>query len=204
MKIFAYEGKFWQFLNTVTDLVWLNILFIITSIPIFTVGAGMSALHYMCIKMWRGEDEGITKGYFAAFRANFGKGTALWLIMLFIDIVIIADLYFYFTGAIQLPGVLMVVIMMFAIIYVMATVMVFPFQAQFENTILNTFKNSALYTLSKLPKVLGMIIVQALPFAATYFYVQIAPVLLFFSFSVPAYTAVILYDRDFKEIGGIE
>lgn len=204
MRIFAYEGKFWQFLNTATDLVWLNVLVIFTSIPIFTVGASMSALHYMCIKMWRGEEEGITKGYFKAFKANFKKGTLLWLVELLIYVVVACDMYFYVTGVVQLPRALMLVILILLILFILSTVMVFPFQAQFENTIGNTFKNSALYAISRLPKVVAMIVLQAVPFVAVYYFIQVAPILVFFAFSVPAYMGVILYDKDFRKLGNIE
>lgn len=204
MKFFSYDGKFMQFLSTVADLVWLNMLFIFTSIPIFTVGASLSALDYMCIKMWRNEEGGITKGYFKAFRQNFKKGTILWLVVFFAYAVLGADIWLYFMGVFELPALFMVIVMVIGGLTIVGFTMVFPFQAQFENTIGGTLKNSVLYAVSKLPKVLLMVILQAFPFVAVYVYPQVAPVIIFFAFSIPAYTNVILYNKDFKEIGGIE
>ena len=56
MGIFAPDGKLAGFLNALGNLIVLNILTLICSIPIFTFGASMTALYTMVMRMARKED----------------------------------------------------------------------------------------------------------------------------------------------------
>ena len=80
MGIFAPDGKLAGFLNALGNLIVLNILTLICSIPIFTFGASMTALYTMVMRMARKEDGKIISEYFKAFKANFKPATILWLI----------------------------------------------------------------------------------------------------------------------------
>ena len=44
MNIFNYESKFNQLLMTLADLIILNLLFVVCSLPIFTIGAAQAGL----------------------------------------------------------------------------------------------------------------------------------------------------------------
>ena len=76
------ENSVMQFLARVCDYLILNVVFILSCIPIFTVGAALSALYTVSFKMIRKEDGYVLKRYFKAFCANFKQGTILWLICL--------------------------------------------------------------------------------------------------------------------------
>ena len=51
MGIFNPDSKFSQFMSKVFDLMVLNLVFIFTSIPIFTIGVNYTALYYVTLKM---------------------------------------------------------------------------------------------------------------------------------------------------------
>ena len=68
MGIFAPDGKLAGFLNALGNLIVLNILTLICSIPIFTFGASMTALYTMVMRMARKEDGKIISEYFKAFQ----------------------------------------------------------------------------------------------------------------------------------------
>ena len=71
-----------QFLSRVCDYLILNVVFILSCIPVFTVGAALSALYTVSFKMIRKEDGYVLQRYFKAFLANFKQGTILWLVCL--------------------------------------------------------------------------------------------------------------------------
>ena len=50
-RLFDLENPVMVFLGRLADLVWLNILYIICCIPVFTIGAATSALYYVTMKM---------------------------------------------------------------------------------------------------------------------------------------------------------
>ena len=55
-RLFNIDNPVMQFLSKMFDLVVLNLIFILSCIPIITIGASISALYYVCLKMLRGED----------------------------------------------------------------------------------------------------------------------------------------------------
>lgn len=64
------------------DLMILNIVFIICCLPIVTIGASLTALHYVTLKMVRNEESYIVKSFFKSFKQNFKQATIINLIML--------------------------------------------------------------------------------------------------------------------------
>ena len=81
-KIFSLDSPFVQFMNRVADIMWLNILFVICCIPVITIGASVTAMYYVTLKMVRNEESYITKSFFKSFKLNFKQATAIWLIIL--------------------------------------------------------------------------------------------------------------------------
>ena len=71
-----------RFLSKVADMIILNILFLITCIPIFTIGASMTALYYVTLRMVSGEEGPVSKDYFRSFKQNFRQATVIWLILM--------------------------------------------------------------------------------------------------------------------------
>ena len=80
-KFFRLESPLIQGLGKVTDLIVLNILTILLSVPVITAGAALTSLYDAT---WRIiQDEGVVyRSYFVSFKTNFKKSTLLWLIIL--------------------------------------------------------------------------------------------------------------------------
>ncbi len=52
-----------NFLSKIADIMILNVLFLIFSIPFFTIGAAFSAAYYMGFKMVKNEETYIVRGF---------------------------------------------------------------------------------------------------------------------------------------------
>ena len=50
-------------LTKVADLMWLNLVTLVMCIPVITAGAALTAKDYMCYKILKNEEAGITKGF---------------------------------------------------------------------------------------------------------------------------------------------
>ena len=46
MDLFSISGKFYSFMTKVADLIILSVLWLLTSLPVITLGASGSALYY--------------------------------------------------------------------------------------------------------------------------------------------------------------
>ena len=69
--MFKLDSPFMNFLNKLCDIMILNIMVLIFSIPIFTIGASVTAGYYISFKMVKNEESYICKGFLKAlFRQN--------------------------------------------------------------------------------------------------------------------------------------
>lgn len=197
-KIFDLESPLFSFLSKMADLIWLNILTAVCCIPVFTIGASLTALNYVVLKMVRNEEGYITRSFFKSFKQNFKQATVIWLIILAVIIVLAGDFYILRYAAIEFPDWLRMVLFAVTVMLLIAVMHVFPVLAKFENTIRNTFKNSFLMGILSLPKTILMIICWIIPVVVGLFVYQIIPLVLAFGISLPAYICALLYNKTFK------
>lgn len=203
-KIFDLDSPLMRFLGKMTDLLWLNLLTVLCCIPIVTAGAGFTALHFVCLKLVRGEEGYITKDFFRSFKENFKQATIIWLIFLAFATVMVFDFWYMYqmveAGSLKGWGVIIVFAgLCVACIFAIFTLMfVFPVLSHFGNSIKGTLRNSFMMSVLVLPKTLLMVILLFVPLAVWYFVSQIAPLAWLYWFSGPAYVSALLYNKTFK------
>ncbi len=198
-KIFDLDSPFMRVLNRIGDLMIMNFLVIICCIPIITVGASYTAMHYVFLKIVRGEEGYLVRGFFKSFKENFKQATIIWLIMLLIIAVYVGDALIFRYSGITFPKALIIAVVAVAALVLMAAVYVFPLLGRFENSIKNTLKNAMIIALANLPKTLLMIVIYALPLVIVYFSTYSIIFVIMFGVSLPAYGAAWLYSGIFKK-----
>ena len=154
-------------LSKICDMICLNVLWVICSIPIVTIGASTTALYTVMLKMVRNEEGYIFRGFLKAFKSNFKQSTLIWLILLLLGIVWTVD----FRVAGFIPGMAGIILsaIFLALGFILLSVMIyiFPLTARYENGIKATFKNALILTVAKLPYTFLMVaIVVAAVFAS--------------------------------------
>lgn len=200
-KLFDLDSPFVQALNKVADLMWLNILVIFTSLPIFTFGAAITAAHYVALKIKRGEEGYVTKDFFRSFKENFKQSTLIWLIILLVVGVILGDIYIMFYAGVAEIATWMQVLVMAAGILVVFTVMwVFALQAKFSNAVKVTIKNAFAVSIWQFPKTILMVVASCVPVAVCFVSMSVFPIVFLFCFTFPVYVSVLLYDKTFKKL----
>ena len=161
-SMFSPDSKFMQVLSRITDLILLNILFLITSLPVFTVGAAASAMYTLCFRMMREEEGGIVKPYFRAFRENFKQGTAIWLVLL----IIVLPALFYFDRVFQMESMVRYAGFLFLLIAAAGLLTmgyVFPWISQFRNTTVQSLQNALILSITSLPRSIAVTVINLLP-----------------------------------------
>lgn len=146
--IFNYDNPVWRFIGKFCDIMILNVLWIICSIPIVTIGASTTAVYYVTLKLVRDEEGPTIRSFFKSFKENFRQATVIWLIMLLLGCLLGFDLYFFI--AIQkTPSALRTVMMAmfggFSFVYLFVMMFVFPVQARFYNPVKRTLFNAFLF-----------------------------------------------------------
>lgn len=92
MHLFSIEGPIWRFFNFVYNLVVLHVLWVVYSLPIFTIGASTTALYYACMKMIRTNEGYVHRNFHHSFKQNFKQSTVIWLGMVVLLTLYVTDL----------------------------------------------------------------------------------------------------------------
>lgn len=198
-KIFDMDSPFMRILNRVGDLMILNFLMILCCIPVVTIGAAYTGMHYVLLKIAREEEGYLVRGFFKSFAQNFRQATILWLLMLLVIAVYVGDFAILNYSELEFPRIVIILIIAVAIIFLMVSVYIFPILARFDNTVKNTIKNAFIMTILNLPKTLLMLLVYCLPFAVAYFLPYATIFVFMFGISLPAYISARIYSGIFKK-----
>lgn len=197
--MFKLDSPLMNFLNKVADIMILNILFMIFSIPVFTIGASFSAAYYMGFKMVKDEETYIIKGFWKAFKENFKQATVMWLLVLVLACVLGLDYRIIAYSGIEFADWMKIAMVTVTIVVLLGVVFLFPLQARFTNSVKNTIKNAFLMALSHLPTAFLLIVVYAIPVVIWYFIPQLLPALFLLAFGLIIYLKSFLLLRVFKK-----
>lgn len=160
-KLFNPDNPLMRLLSKFFDLMILNILFLITSIPFITIGASIAALFNITLQIVNDDDPYIVKGYFKAFCSSFRQATAIWIPSLLACIFFAVDLYIIYNiigpeySYLQFP----VLILLFAILSIL--IYAFPILSRYQCTLKQILKNSVLLSIANVPVTIMILAIHA-------------------------------------------
>lgn len=79
-----FEAPFWRFFALLGDFFLLGLFWLITSLPVVTIGASTAALFYVHLKARNGEAGILWKMYKKSFLENLKQAVLMWLLYIFI------------------------------------------------------------------------------------------------------------------------
>lgn len=129
-KILSIDSPLWAILNKMTDTIVLSLLFIVTSIPIVTMGSSLCALYYMMFRIADNTEGHVVRGYFKAFKENFKKSTPVWLLCLFTGLVLAGDIFICVKAQVPMAGFILAAAGVLTILYMMLVLYLFPLLAK--------------------------------------------------------------------------
>lgn len=170
MKQLTSENKVIWILGKIGQFILLNFLVLLGCIPVFTIGASVTAGMYCMSRMRDPESMIITTEYFHAFAVNFKKATLVWIVFLFIGFVGAGDLFY--AVRVANGGSLFFFLFALLLFFVLISVAfwVFLLIGRYENSVQEHLKNALLLAFGRLPRTLLMWIVWGLPVAIVIFY----------------------------------
>nr|WP_289707249.1 YesL family protein [Enterocloster clostridioformis] len=194
------DNKFFSFMSLLGDIILLNFLFIITSIPIVTIGVSLTALYTSVKKRIRGKESYIARDYFRAWRENLKKSTVIWCVLLPFILAMVPFTAYTAANLENLTTICAYFLCFLLLLFILTYA--FPLQATFVNKPLRIILNSLLTALSHLPYTLALIFITSIPVCLTLyfpraFYFTFAYWLLL-GFSLSTIVSVLLTERVFK------
>ena len=196
-NLFNPEAPLMQGLGKIADMMVLNVLTVLLSLPVVTAGAATAALYDATWRIL--QDEGSVYGaYFRAFKSNFKQATVLWLLTVASGALLLFCLLFYFNNSMQ------VLVLLWSI----TEAWIFPLQSRFENPVRITLKNAIYCAIGYLPRSLVMAALNLLPWVVFLFqttlWLQMGFIWAVIWFALAAYVNMRLIRKPFKKLMGIE
>lgn len=76
------DNPFFSFMGRLADYVILNLLFLLTCLPVVTIGAALGAMHETLARMAEGTEGSLHRTYVQALIRNFKRALLPWLFLL--------------------------------------------------------------------------------------------------------------------------
>jgi len=150
-----------RFITKIGQIWLLNILWLVTSLGLITIGASTTALIYSMMKLHA--DEGYpVSNFFKSFKENFGQATVIWLIYAAVGALLAWDLiYWNQTGGQSLSNVAWALSLAALLLYVISLSYVFAIQAKFVNPVHRTILFSLVVPFRNLKETLLILVTLA-------------------------------------------
>ena len=189
--LFDLDSPIMRFISRFCDIVVLNVVFLLTCIPIFTIGAANTALYDVVFRMDTDRESKLLSAYFRAFAANFRQATPIWLLLLLVIAASSVNAVVFSNWG-NLPGSILSLLTVVILINILLVLgYFFPLLSQFDNTKRNTLKNAMLLSVGNLPRTLIMAVINCFPWALTfvnfYAFIQLSFLWLVLYFAAAAY-----------------
>jgi uncharacterized membrane protein YesL len=203
-EIFHPDSKFIAILSKITDMIILNLLFIFSCIPIFTIGASVTALFTVTLKLAIEEEISPVRDYLSAFKTYFKKATFLWMILVVLGGVLGAEIFFLLLIDLRIKYFLLVVQGGLLLFYLSTFIMSFPLLSNFSSGAMKTLKQALTVPFYCFPESMALIAINIIPiFFTGVIFMDFPRVIMiwgFIGFSSVAYLASFVLNRIFQKM----
>jgi uncharacterized membrane protein YesL len=193
-----------RFLTALANLIIVNFLFMMTCLPVITIGASITSLYRITIAILAGDNPSVWKDYLTCFKNNFLKATAFQLIYMALTAFFLFEIFMvnnmmdpqYYWAAYPAYFFLL---MVFA-----SSIYAFPLLAWFEESFMQYLKNSLLLAITNVPLTIMITVITGVLAYVTYqFTVTTLSVLILMGFSSIAIFYSLFFKRIFEKLGAV-
>ena len=150
-ELFHPDNPMLRFLSRLFDLMVLNVLFLVSCVPVITIGAAVSSAYQVIFRIIEKKDPYIAKSYLKALKENFKQATILWGFILCAIVCVNAALYAIY----RMPGKTyeFLQIPLFLVMFLIASIAVyaFPLLSRYQNRLKQVLKNAVFMSLANIP-----------------------------------------------------
>lgn len=204
-NMFSYDSKLMTVLAFIGDLFIVNILYLISCAPIFTIGAAQAGLHTaMRILQDPMDGRSVVKGYFRGFKSGFGRVTLGWLLFLLFDLILGYTFFITFmyhdTGLFVHWGFPLAGLCASLVMQAVLPLFHSQFSCTFKQLLRNTLLMSVWHPLASILTGVLMCVPLAMFLAVPDIFVEITPLFLTVYFSIASMLVHLLSQKAFKAL----
>ncbi len=149
--LFNVDSRLMRLLARLTDIVLLNILFIVASLPIVTIGAAWTSLLTSWQHILRGHDNELVVGYFRLFKSNWKQATILWGITTFLMVIFVVDFILLQQAGTPMKYIGKGILLIFTALLLSVSSIWFAYIGRYQDKLKQVIKNSFIIMINQLP-----------------------------------------------------
>ena len=202
LKLFSDESAFGRFLNRLYILITSNLLFVLFSVPVVTIGASLCALNYTLMKLQRGDRHfKVAATFWKGFKENFRKATIAFVVL--VAVVMLQALEISWCRQFSGP-MAMFTYVLYGLLFIEAilAIYLFPVIAAFNGGFKELIEDTLYFSFSKPFSMLLCLLLHAVPLFVTYSFLTYLPLWAFLwmigGFAFIAYGSTHIMLRQFK------
>lgn len=189
-----------RFLDTLWRFVALNVVFVLTCIPLVTIGPALAALMSTCFAYDDHEDIPLVRNYFKRFGREWKYGLFSWLIFIAVGLIIAFSVRFWVNIDPPLCYVVLVILFFFAAYLVIIIEWFYPVQVRFENKWHRLWAISLKIGWLQMGTTLALVAIDIIVVTLAYFLPPFRVLFLIFGFSWVAYAKSLILLPAFKRV----
>lgn len=139
-----------RFMDLIGELFVLNLVYLLFSLPLVTIGASTTALYAVSMKLVKNEEGPIFQSFLNEFKNNWKKSSQLWGLILVYLIILFSQYIIVINYAAAISNFYMIVLFIEIFAGLLTSAFVFPLMARYENSLKGTIKNAFLIGISHL------------------------------------------------------
>lgn len=194
---FNLDNPILQFINMVCNYIALNLVFLISCLPIITIGSALSALYYVTLKESRGEEGYLVRPYLSAFKKNLLSGTKSFVLLLLVGSILLFNLCFWSALSSIISFILTFIVALGVGMYLLIALYTFPLIARFQNHTLQTLKNAFLIAVNNVLPTLALLAIHIIAILLFLYVPQVKLFMLIMGFAFVAYCESFLFTKVF-------
>lgn len=198
MKKLNVENPFFEFMGRIGDVMAVNVLFLVFSIPVVTIGASYTALYQTLREIQEGKT--VWKSFWAAWRGALKHSIPVWIFLLVCGAILVFDILFLgrFDGS-GFWKIVGVVTWAFLLLWSMVFCYLFPVVLQEGGRGKEMLGKSLFLAVQNLPCTMPMVVLNSIPAICIVlggFFMGIAvPIYMVAGFGATAYLNLFLLER---------
>ena len=149
--MFQNDSAIGRVLNLLTEILYVGILWVVTSLPIVTAGTATVAAYYAMSKSVRHKTGYIGKEFWRSFRMNLKQALPLTIFLLIILAVLGIDIWYVWTNDSKTNSAIFMILLLMLFLLAGMTVYLFPLLSRFVTGNLNLFRMSFVVMFKFLP-----------------------------------------------------
>lgn len=185
-------------INTLCNFIVLNLVFLITCLPVFTIGTALSSLYCITLREARGEYGYLVRPYLTEFRKNLKSGTAAFGILFLIGAVLLFNLAFWYSMGTVLTSVLSGLFMIAVLLWLFVFTYTFPLIARFQNGTKQTLKNAFCLMMTNIKPTIALALIYITVITLCMFAPPMKLLMVLFGFAFIAYCQSFIFKKVFE------